>query len=364
MLSGYHAFSYHLTNIVLHGVVTALFVKLTFHLIGNIALSSLAGLLFAVHPVHVEAVAGLVGRADLLSAAFFLLAILSYIYHRKNGCQKYLLFTIVFSSCAMLCKEQGITALAVCLALELIGGIKKTKKLNESQEFGLGSKERGLILVSSAMCILSYRLYLIGFSPPTFAQADNPAAKNHSWFQRTFTLLFLPVFNAELLFKPSVLSFDYSMEAIPQIRQVLDSRIVGIFLFYTTLVSLGMCHLGRAIKMSLSGKCSSFAISLIILSFIPASNLLFYVGFVVAERILYIPSLGFCLLSANAMLTVFATRKKVGKYVIATCIVMVILGGSFKTMSRTTDWKQEEYLYQAGISINPAKGEQVQYTHV
>lgn len=41
------------------------------------------------------------------------------------------------------------------------------------------------------------------------------------------------------------------------------------------------------------------ALSLIVLPFIPASNLFFPVGFVVAERVLYVPSMGFCVLVAH-----------------------------------------------------------------
>ena len=355
MISGYHAYSYHLTNLLLHGVVTALFIKLNFKLFGSLILSILAGLLFAVHPVHVEAVVGLVGRAELLSASFFLLSILSYNDYRKNSCQTYLFGTIALATSAMLCKESGITALGVCLALEIIQGINSGKGAIQR------SKERVFILASSGISITLCRLYLMGFNPPTFAQADNPAAKNQCLFQRILTLLYLPVFNAELLFKPSVLSFDWSMETIPQIRKMSDFRIGGILLFYTLLAYLGLIHFGRAVRNSPSGKYSSFAISMIILSFIPASNLLFYVGFVVAERILYLPSMGFCLLSAHAMLIAFESRKKVGKLAVVSCILLVILGGSFKTMTRTNDWKEEKTLYQTGITVNPAKGKHMQW---
>ena len=50
-------------------------------------------------------------------------------------------------------------------------------------------------------------------------------------------------------------------------------------------------------RSSRSGRLAAASLSLMALPFLPASNLFFYVGFVVAERVLYIPSAGFCLLS-------------------------------------------------------------------
>lgn len=76
----------------------------------------LSTLLFAVHPVHVEAVCGVVGRADLLAAITFFLAFL--IYKKSLTSHKYryiyLLSSVIISGISMLCKENGITVL-VCI---------------------------------------------------------------------------------------------------------------------------------------------------------------------------------------------------------------------------------------------------------
>jgi len=76
LISGLQPFSYHLTNVVFHAGVTALYVltvrKAVVGCPPEVVL--LSGLLFAVHPVHSEAVAGVVGRADVLACFFFLLS--------------------------------------------------------------------------------------------------------------------------------------------------------------------------------------------------------------------------------------------------------------------------------------------------
>ena len=98
---------------------------------------------------------------------------------------------------------------------------------------------------------------------------------------------------------------------------------------------------------------STIRISLAVMfcSFLPATNLLFYVGFVVAERILYIPSIGFCLLLGH-VLTKKATKNRLGKMAIFALLAI----WACRTVVRNQDWKDEESLYRAGVPINPAKG--------
>ena len=76
---GLQPWGYHAANTVLHGCVCAAVAQLAWTLSGGCASTSLvAGLSFAVHPVHVEAVTGVVGRADELGTLFSLLSFFAY----------------------------------------------------------------------------------------------------------------------------------------------------------------------------------------------------------------------------------------------------------------------------------------------
>ncbi len=75
----------HIVNVLLHGLATLLLVKLLFRLFGSLWVAGAAGLLFAVHPVHVENIAWLSERKDTLSLVFALLAHLSYRKRRESG---------------------------------------------------------------------------------------------------------------------------------------------------------------------------------------------------------------------------------------------------------------------------------------
>jgi hypothetical protein len=84
------------------------------------AVAPTAGLLFSVHAVHVEAVANVVGRAELLAGAAFIAATLCY---ARTGWQRGGRGagpTLALAAAGMLCKEQAVTALAACVVYELL----------------------------------------------------------------------------------------------------------------------------------------------------------------------------------------------------------------------------------------------------
>ncbi|KAJ3664554.1 hypothetical protein Zmor_000112 [Zophobas morio] len=70
---------FHATNILLHAAACILFTRVCLSIAGlKPPFATLAGLLFAAHPIHTEAVTGIVGRADVLACVFFLVSLLAY----------------------------------------------------------------------------------------------------------------------------------------------------------------------------------------------------------------------------------------------------------------------------------------------
>ncbi|KAJ9585868.1 hypothetical protein L9F63_020488, partial [Diploptera punctata] len=86
--------------------------------------------------------------------------------------------------------------------------------------------------------------------------------------------------------------------------------------------------------------------------FLPATNLFFYVGFVVAERVLYIPSIGYCLLIG---LGCHVIHSRTNKSLVLVCVALLLAAFSVRTVQRNRDWMDEESLYRSGIPINPPK---------
>lgn len=96
------------------------------------------------------------------------------------------------------------------------------------------------------------------------------------------------------------------------------------------------------------------------LPFLPASNLFFYVGFVIAERILYLPSVGACLSIGASVAETYRIAKHGSKtcgrlILVVTAILLTFMAA--KTLRRNIDWHDEESLYRSALHVNPPKGQ-------
>lgn len=96
------------------------------------------------------------------------------------------------------------------------------------------------------------------------------------------------------------------------------------------------------------------ALAFLTLPFIPATNMFFYVGFVVAERVLYLPSVGYCLLLGLGAARIRRTKVHLRGAAVALTLLLIIF--SVRTIRRNLDWHSEENLYAAAIPVNPPKG--------
>lgn len=101
-------------------------------------------------------------------------------------------------------------------------------------------------------------------------------------------------------------------------------------------------------------------IGFLVFPFLPASNLFFYVGFVIAERILYLPSIGACLAIGAAISGSYNMARKAGMknvsrgILVGTALFLTCL--SARTLIRNADWHNEESLYRSALRVNPPKG--------
>ncbi|KAI1882260.1 hypothetical protein AGOR_G00248850 [Albula goreensis] len=264
-LGGLEPWGYHLVNVTLHAAVTWLFTGLSRLLLGEGRWALLAGLLFASHPVHTEAVAGVVGRADVGAGLFFLLSLLCYARHcalRPGSvsahwlglpqCWVWLMASLVLAAGSMLWKEQGVTVLAVSATYDLF--IFHRLRFRQVVDLIHKRKNLGLLLSVSLLAtwgavLLAVRLYWMGNKPPSFSNSDNPAADSPSFLTRTLTFLYLPAANMWLLLCPDTLSFDWSMDALPLLRTYTDWRNLHTIAFYVGFLLLALVGLRDLTKV-------------------------------------------------------------------------------------------------------------------
>uniref|UniRef100_A0A3Q4HE45 Protein O-mannosyl-transferase TMTC3 n=1 Tax=Neolamprologus brichardi TaxID=32507 RepID=A0A3Q4HE45_NEOBR len=360
LFSELSAASYHLLNVILHAVVCVLFLRVC-RLFLDKTSSLVAALLFAVHPIHTEAVTGVVGRAELLSSIFLLAAFLAYT--KSTGPDHSIVWppialTVVLVAAATLCKEQGITVVGVCCVYEifvaqgftlpmLVDTIWQVLQGKDGFPYAvLQTLLKLIVLVISTLLLVIIRVQVIQSQLPVFTRFDNPAAVSTTpTRQLTFNYL-LPV-NAWLLLNPSELCCDWTMGTIPLVESLVDLRNLATLVFY---IFLGLLAYHSLRYRHSSAKTVIMALSLIVLPFIPASNLFFPVGFVVAERVLYVPSMGFCVLVAHGfkMISNKGQLKKISWLMIGVLLTTYTV----KTFHRNWDWESEYTLFTSALKVN------------
>ncbi|XP_064394194.1 protein O-mannosyl-transferase Tmtc2-like isoform X2 [Halichondria panicea] len=415
LLHGLWAPGFHLVNTVLHAAVTALYYQLLCRLRLEWSTVVTASLLFAAHPIHTEAVSNIVGRTELLCALFFLLSFLLYdrsLPQRRPSTHSWLrlCLSICLAVSSMLCKEQGVTVLGVCLVydlfvvcqLDLVDLLHCGKIVLKSLYFKLrGHKakkrhpamlprwltlltQRSLFLILSACVIVFCRLYINGGGKPLFVESDNPASFSEHPLTRWFTYSYLVTLNVWLLLCPSWLCFDWSMGSVPLVTELTDLRNMAtcflfgtlfIFLLWTTdTLERISSHNSTALFQVNNGPNSTpvdtpavapvskatsrrrgivlLSLSLAVLPFLPATNLFFPVGFVVAERILYLPSMGFCLLVAIGYSKLVKLSPPL-RPLMTIFLLLSVTTFSVKTLLRNGDWTGTEALASSAIPVNP-----------
>uniref|UniRef100_A0A1A8H3G6 Protein O-mannosyl-transferase TMTC3 n=1 Tax=Nothobranchius korthausae TaxID=1143690 RepID=A0A1A8H3G6_9TELE len=311
LFSELSAASYHLLNIVLHGVVCVLFLRVC-RLFLDKTSSLVAALLFAVHPIHTEAVSGHVG------------------------------ITVV----GICCVHEVFVAQGFTLPM-LLDTLRQVLQGKDGFPYAvLQTLLKLIVLVISTLLLVIIRVQVIQSQLPVFTRFDNPAAVSPTPSrQLTFNYL-LPV-NAWLLLNPSELCCDWTMGTIPLVESLLDLRNLATLMLYTFLGLLA--HHSLRYRHT-SAKTVIMALSLIVLPFVPASNLFFPVGFVVAERVLYVPSMGFCVLIAHGFKIVSHTGplKKISWLMIGVLLATYAV----KTFNRNWDWESEYTLFTSALKVN------------
>ena len=117
-LSGLNPKTYHTSNLILHIFNSFLVFALIWLLVRQSLIAFILALLFALHPMHVETVAWIADRKDLLCSLFFMGAMCTYVIYHQNQNKKYYVFTFVLFVLALFSKAMAVTFPIVLFALD------------------------------------------------------------------------------------------------------------------------------------------------------------------------------------------------------------------------------------------------------
>lgn len=356
MFGGLNPTHFHLTNVLLHSIccTLSLIVFATLLKESRPRLSFVSAVIFSVHPVHTEAVSGIVGRADLLCGIFYFLSIYLYAKHLDVGSLTFFAGSMASCTVAMFCKEQGITVLGVIAVYDVIRSVSGTLNL------GTIIKRRDILqrfclIAVVGMALLYIRLSVMGSTgPPAFQRVDNPASFADSMMTRALSYNYIYSIHALLLVWPQWLCFDWSMGCIPLVKHVMDLRNLGSLFFWIVTFSAAFRALFSPSQRQ--RKFLTLGLALMAVPFLPATNIFFRVGFVVAERVLFIPVAGYCLVlvyGAEKLCAFFPSCRYSKLLILRCCLLSVVLTFGLKSFRRSLDWQDEGQLFLSGLKICP-----------
>ena len=338
---------FHVLNVVLHGVVTALVVLVLAEL-APLALAFVAGLLFAAHPVHAEAVANVVGLAEVLSSALYLGACLVFLRAREritllSGGAITLLFVLAF-----LAKESAVTLPGV---LFLLDGARDNVGFKEALSYVRRRWAIYVSLTTAAGLILIARYAVLGSLASPLAPLG--AALLQDDVARIWTVASTWPHYFRLLFFPLDLSADYSPAVIPLAFDWTASGTLGALLLLGTLAMALRLWGTRTLGVDRTPpRLFSFGVLWLVITLSPVSNLLFLSGVLLAERTLYLPSVGFVALLAWIGVELYKERRRLAEG----ALIVVLMLMSLRTVTRNATWRNNFTVFDTLIREHPESG--------
>ena len=336
----------HATNLALNAGCAVLVFLLLRRLYGARpygAFAAWAGAaLFAVHPVHVEAVVHMVGRADLLAAFFFLAAWLAHgAPESARGARPWAGAALYFLS--LLSKESGAALPAVLLFEALLRGPRRAPAAF------LRSQVKPLLPYALALAaFLAVRGLVLGAesTPPRpwllYSAGGYVAFADPARFEVALTMTHALGEILVLLAAPLRLSADYSgfpHHLRPAAPVLAAALVLGV------LVALAARAARRGNREPLAWG------SFFLWTFLPVSNLVAVSGVVLAERVLYLPSLALAGLVAAAVPWLVAHHRALAALPLAAVALCAA-----RSAARAPVWKDPETLFEDTVAHGRHRG--------
>jgi Flp pilus assembly protein TadD len=342
---GFDASAFHAVNLATHVVAVLLAFALFCTLTGRIGLAFASAALFAVHPIHSEAVDWIAALPDIVCTAFFLLAFLFLVFaHGQKSQQQpnkrsrrihvlFLASSFAAFAAALLWKEAAIVFPLIVMAYVFC----------LSEDAALVGRIGGALKVSLPYwCILGLyfllRLRVLGFT----------VIRQRNWilsrFEFGLTALDLIMEYCWKLLAPVGLNAYYLF--VP-VRTLEDPRAIAAILFLILAAGAILYGLRRA-------PLASFLALWVFITLIPVLNVYAVGRNVFCERYLYLPSVGFCLL-----IVLLATplgrslpevsRSRAAAAVLAAVLLLFMTG----TFARNSVWKNDSALFTRTLESSP-----------
>jgi tetratricopeptide (TPR) repeat protein len=352
-LFGHNPMISHAINVLLFTLTCLLLYHLLLIIIPSrsgqafyLSIPFIATTLFAGHPVHTEVVANIKGRDEIMGLLFSLMALWAAMKYIRTKKILHLAWGAVAFFLALLSKENAITFIVI-IPLTYFFFTKAAIR-----DYVLTA---GMYIVPIVAFLYMRALYTnTGLTVETTEILNNPFAylpKNtDGLLQRYATVIMVFILYIGKLILPHPLSHDYYFNQIPTVG------ITNPLFLLSVVVNAGL--LVYAIMGLRRKSFPSYAILFYFITFSIVSNLLFTVSMLMNERLIYMSSIGFCLLIAWLIIRA-KERFKLPVQAISGILVIILLLYSLKTISRNRVWFDNLtlYLVDSKTSTNSSKAQ-------
>jgi hypothetical protein len=353
VIGGGSAWIFHAANILLYALIT-----IAVFWIGSLLLpitaAWIAAALFAVHPVHVEAVANVVGQSELLVALLLLVAVGVYLRSRLTG-RLSPLAAIGICACyaaALFAKEHAIVLPALLIAIEIL--VVRDERPVKTRLVALRPLVLWLTLVASlylaARSVVKHG-EISGFQPFIVFQS-----LDLSYGNRVLTMIGVVPEWVRLLLWPAHLSTEYAPPYVDVAQGPSLVQLPGLLLL-TGIIGLGIV-LARRRGL---GSVASFGIAWLCLTLLPSSNFIIPAGIILAERTLFLPSVG-AMLALGALASWTQARlamprsndgERMAPMLASGALAAILVAGTWRSNTRTPVWHDNERLFSQAVVDAP-----------
>jgi tetratricopeptide (TPR) repeat protein len=337
-------FLFHLGSVLLYGLVAGA-AGLVLARMFSPGLGLLAGIVFAIHPAHVEVTANAVGQAELWAALGFLGALWAT-WERSGSTAKRVRLGLLLAVVACLIlglggKEQPVTFPAAAVALWWL------RARNDGSSTLSVAKREWLVPAVSCVLIAAYLWLRAEFGGGvTAAGGIATGLDSESALQRLVVMLPVTITWLRVLFVPIALSADYSPQhLVPEV--VFGAKHAGALLLWVGLI--GLTLLVRNTQRAVFVGVLLFAITISVVS-----NVLVPLEVLMAERLLFLPSLGWALAVAGLLSAAYsglAEPRQQRLLVVAVGVVIVLFAG--RSIQRATVWRNSDIFFAKLVEDAP-----------
>ena len=338
-LFGLQPWGHHLTSVLLHVINTLLLFVFLQRATGRVGRSFVVAALFGVHPLHVESVAWVAERKDVLSALFWMLGMLSYQrYVSKRGNPQisgrtYYALTLVFFALGLLSKPMVITFPFVLLLLDYWPGWRFACADRQLSRFLRLSLEKWPFFALSALsALVTYLVHLHGNS------LASPV-----YFSLSVRLTNVPVSYCRYLWKAF-----YPVDLCPFYihPRMWPVSVIAFTTLLLTAVSVAALRLRVRLPYFFVGWTWFLVTLLPVIGIIQAGSQS------IADRYTYIPYIGL-FIAVCWLIPDLISHFKCRDLLIRSAAVMILIALALVTQRQVAYWKNGEILFARAVSVEP-----------